>query len=968
MAAATGENRALRDRYNVLNRQVATINAEYGAIRSQVLNGQADSTTVSRLNDMINQLGSIGTQADAIKAENLNNPTLYDPTLAASLDTLISNITTIQQGAIQLQSQAGQLVTQAENNTTVGSEPGTDEPINTEQQNTQYAATGGADEDRGEPPVTGENQTTAAGTTNSGTIGIPGTTSSTGTNAGSAKPASGTGSAKQSVAATPNKRQKNPLGELASYTYQISLYMITPDAYDAFIQTGRRNITALNGAGNAGSGAFLIAQSGGINNTTSTRAPGFENDYYIDNLRMKTATSGQTSQTSSVVTEMSFQVIEPYGFSFISNLKKAMNALQSRSTAQGYKNMENPSRQFFILGLRFQGYTPSGKVVSGKEQYSNGTLLDAAAQGNGIFEKFYDIIISEMKFSIEGKAVVYNIKAASIPTNTAFNVKRGMINNNTKITASTVKEALEGPDGLFTKMNAEEEKLVANGSYEFPNVYKVEFIPQGDEEISGASIVLPNDLDKYRAPGSTAKTSGDATDSISVKATPNLTKKEITFKNSTPVLEAVKKVISMSSYLMDALKVLYTTATENDPGKKAPEEIKPDSKKSISWYNLSPRISNAKWDTKRGDFAYTITYVIQPYETPVVQSAYANDSSKYYGPHKRYEYWYTGKNTEIIKYVQTMDNTFFNVALSPGEAGSGAKGGKGPDIPNVRQPQNESNLGTLNYGLQAQNAYLTSLYDPGAYASATVSILGDPDFLIQDGAATENAVYNRFYGQDGYTINASGGQVFIEIDFKEAQDYKANTGTLSINESILFWKYPDSIAKSIKGISYMVKDVDSVFQGGKFTQTLNCTINTFADLEKDSKSDPAGRPISGDADAQEGGFYGNTGPANASGSATTQNTGLKGDPGVQPANINTNPDANVQSPAQITTPTGGGGGLISVPPGTEGEETPAEEQEGQLIEFTAPAAAVPVNRQVVDDDAIGELAPAPTGETDGGGR
>ena len=32
----------------------------------------------------------------------------------------------------------------------------------------------------------------------------------------------------------PGRRLKNPLGALSSYTYQLSLYMITPDAYDAF--------------------------------------------------------------------------------------------------------------------------------------------------------------------------------------------------------------------------------------------------------------------------------------------------------------------------------------------------------------------------------------------------------------------------------------------------------------------------------------------------------------------------------------------------------------------------------------------------------------------------------------------------------------------------------------------------------------------------------------------------------------
>ena len=84
--------------------------------------------------------------------------------------------------------------------------------------------------------------------------------------------------------ATPGRRLKNPLGSLASYNYQVALYMITPDAYDAFTASGRTNIEALQTEG-AG-GAFLVAQSGGINNNNSQRAPGMELDYYIDNLEI----------------------------------------------------------------------------------------------------------------------------------------------------------------------------------------------------------------------------------------------------------------------------------------------------------------------------------------------------------------------------------------------------------------------------------------------------------------------------------------------------------------------------------------------------------------------------------------------------------------------------------------------------------------------------------------------------------
>jgi hypothetical protein len=89
--------------------------------------------------------------------------------------------------------------------------------------------------------------------------------------------------------AKPGKRTQNPLSNFSSYTYQITLYMITPDAYDAFIETGRRKIDALS---NGTEGAFIVAQSGGINNETSRRPPGFKYDYFIDDLKIKCTKPG----------------------------------------------------------------------------------------------------------------------------------------------------------------------------------------------------------------------------------------------------------------------------------------------------------------------------------------------------------------------------------------------------------------------------------------------------------------------------------------------------------------------------------------------------------------------------------------------------------------------------------------------------------------------------------------------------
>lgn len=630
---------------------------------------------------------------------------------------------------------------------------------------------------------------------------------------------------------TPGSRLQNPLGNFSSYTYQLSLYMITPDAYDAFQLSGRKNINALSAKDSNGQatngGAFLIAQSGGINNKTSQRAPGFELDYYIDDLKIKTAVNGKSTQTASNVTAISFNIYEPYGFSFITKLKRANDALKKNSKLKNYDKAMNASKQFFILGIRFQGYDKNGNIANASEVFSDDTF-NASPDASGVYERFYDIILTSMKFKINGGATTYNISAAIISTSVALGTAKGVADNNVPIVASTVKEALEGEgDGitsLLKTINENQQTLKSQGSIEIPNVYKVRFL--GDTNlIQSASLISKADPDKSKLPMGRADNSNEVNEGTSVKATPDITKRLITIKQGTPIPQAINNIIKQSSYMEDALKVIFVASEEPDPDTNSPEVVKKKDIPPVKWYNLSTEIKTLGFDTKVGGFAYEITYVIQPYETPAAFSPYTK-SSKYYGPHKRYEYWFTGKNSEILSYEQTMDNTYFNVALTPnGDPASQGGGANIPTEPNKKQ--NQDSQGRVDAGMEAQNAYMTSLYDPGAYAKAKVSILGDPDYLAQETPSSINQVYNQFYGSDGFTINPNGGQVFVEIDFKEAIDYDNGDGLLDINGSIYFWNYPASVANKIKGVSYMVTEIEHYFKGGKFTQTLSMNINDF---------------------------------------------------------------------------------------------------------------------------------------------
>ncbi len=782
--------------------------------------------------------------------------------------------------------------------------------------------TGSADEDNGkqqENPAGSNGGPPSA--PNSSTDGSNGTTSGSGQSTeGSNSDDGETGESK------PGKRLKNPLGYFSSYNYQLSLYMITPDAYNAFIASGRKQIDALATAGADGgrageAGAYLVAQSGGINNTDSTRAPGFQFDYGIDNLVITTATNGKATETSSNVTEIKFQITEPYGFSFITKLTQAQKALGEYAKNMGQSWPENPNKQFFILGVRFLGYDEAGNRLTGQEVY-DGVQLDPNGNPSGLFTTYYDIVITELKFKIDGKATVYNIKAASLPPQKAFSIKKGLITSNYAVTAATVDEAITS---LFDKLNQAQIKLKEDGKINEASQYKIRYLGEPAREIAEAKLVTPEDIDKFKWPGTGAKTTAQATAATEVKSQPDNTKRSITFSGSpaTPILTALNNIIAQSDFLRDALQVVYTTALEPDPKKKSAKENKPDTKKTIKWYNCSAEISNARWDDKINDWAYDITYVLQTYETPIVDSSYANPGKRYYGPHKRYEYWYTGKNSEVLQYEQTLDNSYFNVSFGgnqPASTGGGeATGGNGSGSETKTQGEGNASrsgadvsvatgqftgqprIGKLGVGLEAQNNYLTTLYDPGAYASAKITILGDPDFLVQDSVAGESQIYNKFYGPNGFTINPNGGQSFIEIDFKEAVDYTSNTGTLNINESIYFYKYPENISKQIKGVSYMVIQVTSTFANGKFTQLLECNINAFADpgtsqtgteREEQTPSTPSSNSSGG--------------PAPSNSQATTQGTGLKKD---NPSNQNqtATPTQNpTPTPQPNTTPTGAG--------------------------------------------------------------
>lgn len=615
------------------------------------------------------------------------------------------------------------------------------------------------------------------------------------------------------------KRPYNPLSAYSSYTYQLSLYMISPDAYDEFNKTGRKNIYIINGSNGESTygsgGAYLLAQSGGVNND-ATRAPGFQFDYYIDNLEIKAAVAGGNagSNGSTINYEMSFTITEAYGFSFITNLKRAKTALEKYSSTTNYKDSTNASRGFFILGIRFLGYDAAGNLIT------ESPLIN---EPDPTFQRFYDIVFYKVDFKLDGKSTVYKITAATTPIKEALGTKRGVIDKGAnQLTGRTVEDILTQ---LMAKVTADQKKDVENKAREFANTYSIEFL--GDaSDIAKSSIVSSADLNKIKWPMAEAKDKATVNPNLEIKAQPNSKERIMAFNRDTPIIQAITSTITASDYIIKGLQSVYSAEETPNPKSDSQDSVVIDSNKRLKWFNVTPLVSETKFDTILKDWVFNIKYQVKTYEIPIIKSAYADKTTPYYGPVKRYEYWYTGKNTEVIRYEQQLNNSYFTVALSGQDNSSASTGGNAQVPMQVGKRTYGDRLGQLGVGKEAQNSIQTDL-SGGDWAEARIEILGDPDFLSNP-TPTGNETDKSFYGNDGYTIDYSAGQIFIEIKFLEPVDYNHDDGFMVINDKILFWDYPASMAEKLQGaISYKLITVTSNFRGGRFTQNLHCAINTF---------------------------------------------------------------------------------------------------------------------------------------------
>jgi hypothetical protein len=627
-------------------------------------------------------------------------------------------------------------------------------------------------------------------------------------------------------------RRDNPLSKFSSYTYALTLYMITPEV---------ANHLADNGTLPDSEGWYIVAQSGGLINESEPRALTYDGElgpgkqglnYYIDDLNIDIYLLAEDGQkTATTQTNFTFKVIEPIGFTFLTKLSAASQKINETSEVLRSGEIEarpNLYQQHYLIGIKFYGYDVDGKVIESGTLGQNQSINDKYA----LYERFFPVIGSKVTFRLDGKSTVYNWECQLQSLQVAFGSKRGFITSNAELSGTNVGEVIgekqvTNKESLMGWLNDQQEVLKKEEKVDIPQVYDVEWIDEKSnykwyqgEKIKKSLMITDQDYNKAVSGMSNASTVTESNVKISDSTkTVNSNKKLVTFGANVSIVSAIDQIIVKSGYIVEELLKYNNDRLET--------LTKQDNLGFLKWYSINPVSKVLGRDKITKDWSYNITYQIMPYEIPYVRSPYVSGRTRYYGPIKEYNYLFTGKNTEIISFEFQYDNSYYIITTpSTNKNNPGTAKATGHVPISASGPINDNMLsGNLVNADGIVSNVRANLYSPADQAVATMKILGDPDFLMDTiGHKIESDTASKFYGTN-YSVNPYGGQVFIEIVFKVAEDYQ-DDGLLDVDKSNTIAFYPPEIQNRLgnSGVIYQINHVQSSFNKGKFEQVLHMTM------------------------------------------------------------------------------------------------------------------------------------------------
>lgn len=700
----------------------------------------------------------------------------------------------------------------------------------------------------------------------------------------------------------------NPLDEFASYTYSISVYLLSSSQYERVLRSKTKKID----------GYFLLFQDGGapvnrggpkdgmgaatnISAGDSGRNPFFPNDYYIDSLTLDTSPLGKATGASHMTASMKLVVNEPNGITLIDNLYSAVANLQQKDGS----GKVNYTAADYLAVIRFYGQGPDGNPIQAK------------GSGGALIEKFIPFKLASINWSIGSKMVTYEWDCVPQGQLIAGYTARGSVPHDMQITSTTVGKLLggtvsytgtdsstadpgktttadpqtttdeygqtvaapappnataaptskktvsQGLMGALTEFQLELTKPQKGQSepiFNIPDRYFIRFVDGVDFDgkvipasaIENAKITLPETkVDKKQV--ASGKNS-DTKDLEPLKQAQDNMTRSFSITAGQMITQAIDLAIRNSSYILGQALV-----RQNSDGY---QEQNPDKKNSpMSWFNIImnavPRPGGI--DPKRNDHAFDIIYTIKPYRLQNFNSKYF-PASRFAGVHKSYPYWFTGRNSAIVEYQETM-NALYSITVSGSDPKNSAAAIQRQaatsslrDIAkyNYAVTSGQSTQGSSDTRLNEPAANAADyLFSPGDLANAKIKILGDPDWIQQGSLFKEikpgeNKVADTTGFEDDGSISFETGDVLFEVVWQRPEDYDLDTG-LADPYGGGYSGRANKTREPVQSRVYQAVKIISEFRQGSFYQTIEGTLYQFPLPSKKNTVQPSASNVTSDA-------------------------------------------------------------------------------------------------------------------------
>lgn len=654
---------------------------------------------------------------------------------------------------------------------------------------------------------------------------------------------------------TPQTVIPNPLHNYATYTYGISLHMMSPGNFTAMMSSANPLYTPSN---------VLVASAGRFN-TTLRNAAFRDTDFYFDDLRIRTVIG---SSHSNNVIDISFTLIEPNGFTFINRL---LDAATNSPFVGGVNNAATDAKNYldipYMLQIDFFGSTdigmPMGQILEPKHIPVTITGIKTKVSTKGAEYRITAVPYNHKSFqqTVASTPTNFQVKAATVRDffgtgaasqatySAAFNNGTRIDELNRELASATTDAARQ--DIQFQLNQATDANQVytvkdgyanaINGWYTYlqykrkrATVDRVSIIL--DPEIGNCLVTMPEQNDTRRMANTTNSAVQAARTALLNSAGVNTAGPQFTqgyypVPAGMPIDKVIEIVIRTSTYITNQI---------NDPITDKPETIAQKLGRPVQWFKIVPRIEIGEYDYLTGEYAKHYIYHVKKWT--VSNSLPVAPMGKASGFVKKYSYMYTGKNSDVLDVSLDFDTLYYlqmtanktenqlttdmkrpNYLVVDNSAPEIAPTNVVAPKRKVYVPQDIRDSGQFNVTRNPKTLSGGDLHRSltgtarGDMINVKLTIIGDPSFIKQDDVFYgQNAVRNgTIFSNPLLTPNGSiitdDGELYVLLQFRTPTDYDEVTGMYR----------DDRYAYSMFSGVYKILTVDNNFSRGKFTQVLD---------------------------------------------------------------------------------------------------------------------------------------------------